>query len=167
MFTSSRRFRSSFIAHYSLPKNLFLMFLSLILLARFAWVKTSDAARRRPYVSSSHAYYHLVMLNLFQHLTASLFLSFSADRSWNELFAFAHRKHLIFFEWGMVRMTFVYSPLIAHRSSLIAHCVLMKIFYKTVFSYKSSWKVESAQLENFYFPVGKLFFLSWKIKISQ
>jgi hypothetical protein len=42
-----------------------------------------------------------------------------------------------------------------------------KIFYKTVFLYKSSWKVESAQLENFYFPVGKLFFLSWKIKFSQ
>ena len=58
------------------------------------------------------------MLNLFQHLTASLFLSFSADRSWNELFAFAHRKHLIFFEWGMVRMTFVYSRLIAHNSLL-------------------------------------------------
>ena len=60
----------------------------------------------------------------------------------------------------MVRMTFVYSP-------LIAHCVLMKIFYKTDFPYKSSWKVKSAQLENFYFPVGKLFFLSWKIKFSQ
>ena len=43
----------------------------------------------------------------------------------------------------------------------------IKILYKTVFLYKSSWKVESAQLENFYFPVGKLFFLSWKIKISQ
>ena len=43
----------------------------------------------------------------------------------------------------------------------------MKILYKTVFLYKSSWKVESAQLENFYFPVGKLFFLSWKIKFSQ
>ena len=67
----------------------------------------------------------------------------------------------------MVRMTFVYSPLIVHRSSLIAHCVPMKIFYKTEFLYKSSWKVESAQLENFYFPVGKLFFFSWKVKISQ
>jgi hypothetical protein len=71
-------------------------------------------------------------------------------------------------------MTFVYSPLIAHRSSLIAHrspltahCVPLKILYKTEFSYKSSWKVESAQLENFYFPVGKLFFFSWKVKISQ
>jgi hypothetical protein len=57
--------------------------------------------------------------------------------------------------------------LTAHRSPLIAHCVPMKILYKTEFSYKSSWKVKSAQLENFYFPVGKLFFLSWKIKISQ
>ena len=64
----------------------------------------------------------------------------------------------------------------SHRSQLIAHnsllkiCVIsvpLKILYKTVFSYKSSWKVESAQLENFYFPVGKLFFLSWKIKILQ
>ena len=43
----------------------------------------------------------------------------------------------------------------------------MKILYKTVFLHKTSWKIESAQLENFYFPVGKLFFLSWKIKISQ
>ena len=67
----------------------------------------------------------------------------------------------------MVRMTFVYSQLIVHRSPLIAHRVPLKILYKTEFSYKSSWKVESAQLENFYFPVGKLFFLSWKIKISQ
>ena len=68
-------------------------------------------------------------------------------------------------------------PLIAHRSQLITHnskicriCVIsvpLKILYKTAFLYKSSWKVESAQLENFYFPVGKLFFLSWKIKISQ
>ena len=57
------------------------------------------------------------------------------------------------------------------KSAVICRiCVIsvpMKIFYKTVFPYKSSWKVESAQLENFYFPVGKLFFLSWKIKISQ
>ena len=45
--------------------------------------------------------------------------------------------------------------------------VLMKIFYKIAFSYKSSWKIESAQLENFYFPVGKLFFSCWKVKISQ
>ena len=43
----------------------------------------------------------------------------------------------------------------------------MKILYKTAFLHKTSWKVESAQLENFYFPVGKLFFSSWKIKISQ
>ena len=68
-------------------------------------------------------------------------------------------------------------PLIAHCSQLITHnskicriCVIrvpLKILYKTVFLSKSSWKVESAQLENFYFPVGKLFFLSWKIKFSQ
>ncbi|MBR5481144.1 MAG: hypothetical protein IKU85_05570 [Bacteroidaceae bacterium] len=57
------------------------------------------------------------------------------------------------------------SPLTAHRSPLIS--VPLKILYKTEFSYKSSWKVESAQLENFYFPVGKLFFSSWKVKISQ
>ncbi|MBO5740517.1 MAG: hypothetical protein J6R54_00805, partial [Bacteroidaceae bacterium] len=57
------------------------------------------------------------------------------------------------------------------KSAVICRiCVIsvpMKIFYKTVFSYKSSWKVESAQLENFYFPVGKLFFLIWKVKILQ
>ena len=57
------------------------------------------------------------------------------------------------------------------KSAVICRiCVIsvpMKIFYKTVFSYKSSWKVKSAQLENFYFSVGKLFFLSWKVKISQ
>ena len=46
-------------------------------------------------------------------------------------------------------------------------CMPLKILYKTVFSYKSSWKVENAQLEKYYFPTGKLFFLSWKIKISQ
>ena|GEM_PF-2337990 len=53
----------------------------------------------------------------------------------------------------------------SHRSSLIS--VPLKILYKTVFLYKSSWKVESAQLENFYFPVGKLFFLSWKFIFFQ
>ena len=80
------------------------------------------------------------------------------------------------------------SILIAHNSLLITHypkrsyvkisksvvicriCVIsvpLKILYKTEFSYKSSWKAESAQLENFYFPVGKLFFSCWKVKISQ
>ena len=62
------------------------------------------------------------------------------------------------------------------NSKLIAHNVLLskkhnpyaiKILYKTVFPYKSSWKVKSAQLENFYFPVGKLFFLSWKFIFFQ
>ena len=62
------------------------------------------------------------------------------------------------------------------NSQLIAHYVLlskkhnpyaMKILYKTVFPYKSSRKTGNAQLENFYFPVGKLFFLSWKIIFFQ
>ena len=43
----------------------------------------------------------------------------------------------------------------------------IKILYKTLFPYKSSWKAGNAQLENFYFPVGKLFFLSWKIIFFQ
>ena len=83
-------------------------------------------------------------------------------------------RHLLFIPpfWKSQFDTYVNS----HDSQLIAHnsllkiCVIsvpMKILYKTEFSYKSSWKVESAQLENFYFPTGKLFFLSWKIKISQ
>ena len=62
------------------------------------------------------------------------------------------------------------SQLIAHNSKICRICVIsvpMKIFYKTVFPYKSSCKVESAQLENFYFPVRKLIFSSWKVKISQ
>ena len=86
---------------------------------------------------------------------------------------------------GRCTQTSLLSPLIAHCSRpknlflcsyvkisksvvicrICAISVPLKILYKTVFSYKSSWKVESAQLENFYFPVGKLFFLSWKIKI--
>ena len=61
------------------------------------------------------------------------------------------------------------------NSKLIAHNVLLskknpyaiKILYKTVFPYKSSWKAGNAQLENFYFPVGKLFFLSWKFIFFQ
>ena len=61
-------------------------------------------------------------------------------------------------------------PLIAHCSQLITHnskicriCVIrvpMKILYKTVFLSKSSWKVESAQLENYFFSVGKSNFRS-------
>ena len=62
------------------------------------------------------------------------------------------------------------------NSKRIAHNVLLskkhnpcviKILYKTVFPYKSSWKAGNALLENFYFPVGKLFFLSWKIIFFQ
>ena len=34
----------------------------------------------------------------------------------------------------------------------------IKILYKTVFPYKSSWKAGNAQLEKFCFPTGKLFF---------
>ena len=57
------------------------------------------------------------------------------------------------FEWGMVRMTFVYSPLIAHRSSLIA--CHWKFFTKLNFhinpavkSKVPSWKIFISQLEN-------------------
>ena len=45
--------------------------------------------------------------------------------------------------------------------------MMIKFFDKLNEQRETSWKVENAQLENFYFPVGKLFFLSWKIKISQ
>ena len=57
------------------------------------------------------------------------------------------------------------SPLIAHRSSLIS--VPLKILYKTVFLYKSSWKVESAQLENFYFQLENYFFSVGKSKFRS
>ena len=43
----------------------------------------------------------------------------------------------------------------------------IKILYKTVFPYKSSWKAGNALLENFCFPTGKLFFLSWKFIFFQ
>ena len=89
------------------------------------------------------------MLNSFQHLTASLYLP------------------PLFLGEILKQVQDDICVLTAHRSPLIAHRVPLKILYKTVFSYKSSWKVESAQLENFYFPVGELFFLSWKIEISQ
>ena len=98
------------------------------------------------------------MLNSFQHLTASLYLP------------------PLFLGEILKQVQDDICVLTAHRSQLIAHnsllkiCVIsvpLKILYKTEFSYKSSWKVESAQLENFYFPVGELFFLSWKIEISQ
>ncbi len=44
---------------------------------------------------------------------------------------------------------------------------MMKFFDKLNEQRETSWKVENAQLENFYFPTGKLFFLSWKVKIFQ
>ena len=72
----------------------------------------------------------------------------------------AHRSQLIAHNSLLKTFFCQISPLTAHR-------VPLKILYKTVISYKSSWKVESAQLENFYFPVGKLFFSCWKVKISQ
>mgnify|MGYP003441798606 CR=1 FL=1 len=43
----------------------------------------------------------------------------------------------------------------------------IKILYKTTFSYKSSWKAGNALLEKYYFPTGKLFFLSWKFIFFQ
>ena len=43
----------------------------------------------------------------------------------------------------------------------------MKNFDKLRFFRKSSWIVENAQLEKYYFPTGKLFFLSWKVKNFQ
>ena len=39
----------------------------------------------------------VVMLNLLQHLSAEKDERWLAVRSWNKLFAFAHRKHLLFF----------------------------------------------------------------------
>ena len=96
-----------------------------------------------------------------------------------ELVSASHRDPFLVLLRGQIlkRVQDDICVLTAHRSQLIAHnskicriCVIsvpMKIFYKTVFLYKSSWKVESAQLENFYFPVRKLFFFSWKVKISQ
>ena len=168
MFTSSRRFRSSFIAHYSLPKNLFLMFLCLILLAglaRFAWVKNLGrctqtslhflfscllSSRHAELVSASHREPFLVLLR-GQILKRVIRLRSSKT------------SYIFWMRYGqddICVLTAHRSSLTAHRSPLIAHCVPLKILYKTVFSYKSSWKVESAQLENFYFPVRKLIFSS-------
>ena len=172
MFTSSRRFRTSFIAHYSLPKNLFFMFLCLILLARFAWVKNLGrctqtslrflfscllSSRHAELVSASHRKPFFVLLR-GQILKRVIRLRSSKT------------SYIFWMRYGqddICVLTAHRSSLTAHRSPLNAHRVPLKILYKTVFLYKSSWKVESAQLENFYFPVGKLFFLSWKIKISQ
>ena len=107
------------------------MFFCLILLAGlagFARVKTSDAARRRPY---------------------------------------SHRSSLIAQDPKTCSFVLLSKIKICGHLSNLCHQRAIKILYKTVFSYKSSWKVKSAQLENFYFPVGKLFFSSWKVKISQ
>ena len=149
------------------------MFLCLILLAglaRFAWVK-----------------------NLGRCTQTSLRFLFSCLLSSRhaELVSASHREPFLVLLRGQIlkRVQDDICVLTAHRSLLKTQklvllffcqksksavicriCVIsvsMKILYKIAFSYKSSWKVESAQLENFYFPTGKLFFLSWKIKISQ
>ena len=78
----------------------------------------------------------------------------------------------------MVSMTFYFGLLYrstkAAKEKLCPYVLLskknpctIKILYKTLFPYKSSWKAGNAQLENFYFSTGKLFFLSWKIIFSQ
>mgnify|MGYP006324815895 CR=1 FL=1 len=41
-----------------------------------------------------------------------------------------------------------------------------KLYKETIWS-KTSWKVRNGQLGKFYFPVGKIFFLSWKIIFFQ
>jgi len=43
----------------------------------------------------------------------------------------------------------------------------IKNLYKTIFPEESSWKAGNDQLEKYYFPTGKLFFLSWKFIFSQ
>ena len=64
-------------------------------------------------------------------------------------------------------------PLITHYSKSAVICRIcfirmpLKILYKNAVLYKSSQKVENAQLEKYYFPTGKLFFLSWKVKNFQ
>ena len=42
-----------------------------------------------------------------------------------------------------------------------------KKLYKETIWHKTSWKVRNGQLGKFYFPVGKIFFLSWKIIFFQ
>ena len=82
-----------------------------------------------------------------------------------ELVSASHREPFLVLLRGQIlkRVQDDICVLTAHRSQLIAHnskicriCVIsvpMKILYKIIFPYKSSWKVESAQLENFYFPL--------------
>ena len=41
-----------------------------------------------------------------------------------------------------------------------------KLYKETIWS-KTSWKAGNGQLGKFYFPVGKIFFLSWKIIFFQ
>ena len=51
-----------------------------------------------------------------------------------------------------------------HLSHIIANT--KKLYKETIWS-KTSWKVRNGQLGKFYFPVGKIFFLSWRIIFFQ
>ena len=52
------------------------------------------------------------------------------------------------------------------RNTLNSHKYTKKLYKETIW-HKTSWKVGNGQLGKFYFPVGKIFFLSWKIIFFQ
>ena len=52
------------------------------------------------------------------------------------------------------------------RNTLSSYKYTKKLYKETIWS-KTSWKAGNGQLGKFYFPVGKIFFLSWKIIFFQ
>ena len=139
-------------------------------LAGLAGVKTSDAARRRPYILTAHrsSFCHAELVSAsVSGDVLEMARSGILKRVQDDICVLtAHRSQLIAHN-SLLKTFFCQKSKSAVICRICVISVPLKILYKTEFSYKSSWKVESAQLENFYFPIGKLFFLSWKIKISQ
>ena len=52
------------------------------------------------------------------------------------------------------------------RKTLNSYKYTKKLYKETIW-HKTSWKAGNGQLGKFYFPVGKIFFLSWKIIFFQ
>ena len=139
-------------------------------LAGLAGVKTSDAARRRPYILTAHrsSFCHAELVSAsVSGDVLEMARSGILKRVQDDICVLtAHRSQLIAHN-SLLKTFFCQKSKSAVICRICVISVPLKILYKSVFPYKSSWKVKSAQLENFYFPVGKIFFSCWKVKISQ
>ena len=78
-------------------------------------------------------------------------------------FAFIGGKEFLRKVSETVRMVFIHG----YKYPFPIESSTQKKLYKATIWHNTSWKAGNGQLGKFYFPVGKIFFLSWKIIFFQ